>query len=801
MDEQRGSGGGMFCTAWRLLFVLLSFCIGLFLTIWGGKLLSLGGSAWYLLAGLAYMVIAVGYLIRSKYALPLAIITFFLTLVWALYEVQLSYWGLIPRLVVPALLLMLGLWLAATLPLKRAQIRYANRSAAVIFIALLATLVSAFYPHGGIHNGVVKAATDGRPTEAAKSDNWAFFGRDASGTRFAPYDQITPQNVKNLKVAWTYHTGRRLTGAGIGVDENTPLQIGDTLYSCTPLNVVTALDADTGKARWRFDPHAQTAEHVTCRGVGYYDAQSDASLSAEEKASPSLQQCPQRILVSTVDARLLALNAKTGELCEDFGTHGSVDLKQGMDNTENSKRYHPTSTPVIMGHIAVLGGWVRDIVHGEPSGVVRAFDVRSGKVVWAWDVGQPENVTDPQKGRVYTLETPNVWTVPGFDKELNLVYLPTGNGPPDYWGGDRNEAKEKYGSSVVAVDASTGETKWVFQTVHHDIWDYDLPSQPVLFQMKNDQGEEVPVLIQTTKTGQIYVLDRRTGKPVTRVEERPVAQGGAEGERLSATQPFSTGMPQLGVEPLTEKSMWGVTPFDQLICRIDFKESTYLGMYTPPSEKPYIEWPSLLGGMNWGGITIDERTGTLFVNDMRMPLRMSLVRQEDMAKYKVSTDEVPGFMGTVRPQIAGPYGGVRIDILQSALGVPCNTPPFGTMSAVDLNSRQLLWQVPLGSVEDTGPLGLKTHLHIPLGMPTLGGPTSTASGLIFFAGTQDNYLRALDSATGKELWRARLPIGAVAAPLIYTSPKTGKEYVVISAGGASHSPDVGDDIIAYALDE
>lgn len=550
MDEQKNRGGGVFFTLYRLLFVLLSVGTGLFLTIWGGKLLSLGGSAWYLIAGLAYLVIAVGYLLRRKFALPLSIITFVLTLIWALYEVQFSYWGLIPRLVVPALLLMLALWLTTTLPVKRTLVRNANRSATVIFVALLATLVSAFFPHGGIHNGVVDTHASKEPTLVPKSDNWEFFGRDASGTRYAPYTDITPENVKDLKVAWTYHTGRRLTGPGIGVDENTPLQIGDTLYSCTPLNVVTAIDADTGKARWRFDPHAQTAEHVTCRGVGYYDAQKDDSLNAQEKASPALQQCPQRIIISTVDARLIALNAKTGELCDGFGDNGSVDLKQGMGDTENSKRYHPTSIPMIMGHIAVIGGWVRDIVHGEPSGVVRAYDVRTGDIVWAWDVGQPENITDPEKARAYTLETPNVWTVPGFDKELNLVYLPTGNGPPDYWGGDRNQAKEKYGSSVVAVDASTGETKWVFQTVHHDIWDYDLPSQPVLFHMKNEKGEEIPVLIQTTKTGQIYVLDRRTGKPVTKVEEIPVPHQGAEGERLSTTQPFSTGMPQLGVDPL-----------------------------------------------------------------------------------------------------------------------------------------------------------------------------------------------------------------------------------------------------------
>ncbi|WP_442801069.1 membrane-bound PQQ-dependent dehydrogenase, glucose/quinate/shikimate family [Serratia rubidaea] len=798
---QQSAGKRWFFTAYRLLFVILSFCIGLFFVIWGGKLVSLGGSAYYLLGGLAYLIIAVCFLVRSKHTFWLSLITFFLTLCWALYEVQFNYWGLVPRLVVPALLLMLSLWLIPTLPQTGSgRRRLANWGGLGIFVVLLATLAAAFYPHNVIRNEVALKSPDAKAAPAAGEDNWEFFGRSASGTRFAPYTQITPENVKNLDVAWVYHTGRRTTGSAIGVDENTPLQVGNVLYSCTPENLITALDADSGKALWKFDPQAKTAEHVTCRGVGYYDVNKDDSLSADEKSAPALQQCPQRILVSTVDARFMALNARTGELCPGFGDNGSVDLKQGMGDTENSKRYHPTAAPVVMGHIAIIGGWVRDIVHGEPSGVVRAFDVRTGDVAWAWDVGQPENVTDPVKGRAYTLETPNVWTIPSFDKALNLVYLPTGNGPPDYWGGDRNEAKEKYGSAIVAVDAGTGQTKWVYQTVHHDVWDYDLPSQPVLFDVKNAQGETIPALIQTTKTGQIFVLDRRTGKPVTQVEERAVAQEGvAEGERLSATQPFSVGMPQIGVEPLTEKSMWGVSSFDQLLCRVSFKESAYHGMYTPPSEKPYIEWPSLLGGMNWGGISVDERSGLMFVNDMRMPLRMSLVRKEDVAKYKISTDEVPGFMGTVRPQIAGPYGGVRIDILQSALGVPCNTPPFGTMTAIDLHSKKLVWQVPMGSVQDTGPLGMKTHMPIPLGMPTLGGPTSTASGLVFFAGTQDYYLRALDSATGKELWKARLPVGAVAAPLIYQSPKTGKQYVVISAGGSSHSPDVGDYIIAYAL--
>lgn len=479
--------------------------------------------------------------------------------------------------------------------------------------------------------------------------------------------------------------------------------------------------------------------------------------------------------------------------------NGQVDVLHDMGPTEQSKRYHPTSTPLIAGHVAVLGGWVRDIVHGEPSGVVRAYDVRTGKLAWAWDVGNPELVGEPKDGKGFTLETPNMWTIPTYDKDLNLVYLPTGNGPPDYWGGDRNGAKEKFGSAIVAVNALTGKTVWSYQTVHHDVWDYDLPSQPVLYDMTDDHGKKVPALIQTTKMGQIFVLDRRTGKPVTKVEERPVDTNGAEGEKISPTQPFSVGMPQIGNATLTEQDMWGISTFDQLACRIDFKDSVYNGLYTAPGEKPYIEWPSLLGGFNWGGISIDESTGMMYVNDMRMPLRMSLVRKEDMSKYHISTDEVPGFMGTVRPQLAGPYAGVKIDIMQSKLGVPCNKPPFGTMTAIDLKSKKVVWEVPMGTAKELGPLGVKTHMPIPLGMPTLGGPTSTASGLVFFAGTQDYYLRALDSKTGKEVWKAELPVAAVAAPLIYKSPKTGKQYVVISAGGASHSKDVGDYIIAFAL--
>ncbi|MCH4245991.1 membrane-bound PQQ-dependent dehydrogenase, glucose/quinate/shikimate family [Acinetobacter gerneri] len=785
---------------YRLLVALVTLVIALFLIVQGSKLLSLGGTSYYLIAGIAYAVIAVLYAIKKTAGLWLSTLTYVATIIWAITEVQsFDFWQYIPRLVVPTILFVLLLWASKSLTgLSRERVKVANGVGVLGLIACIATLVAAFFPHGKIYNPIalIQDPNLAKPN-AQNSENWEYFGRNGNGTRFAPYTDITPENVKDLKVAWTYHTGRDTKA---GVDENTPIQIGSTLYSCTPTNIISAIDGDSGKEIWKYDPKAKTAEHITCRGVGYYNAANDKSLSVAELNSPAIKACPERILTSTVDGRLIALNAKTGALCEGFGTNGQVDVLHDMGPTEQSKRYHPTSTPLIAGHVAILGGWVRDIVHGEPSGVVRAYDVNTGKLAWAWDVGNPELVGEPTDGKGFTLETPNMWTIPTYDKDLNLVYLPTGNGPPDYWGGDRNAAKEKFGSAVVAVNATTGKTVWSYQIVHHDVWDYDLPSQPVLYDVTNDQGVKVPALIQTTKTGQIFVLDRRTGQPITKVVEKPVSQAfKAEGEKLSPTQPYSVGMPQIGNETLKESDMWGVSTFDQLACRIDFKDSVYNGMFTAPSEKPYIEWPSLLGGMNWGGISIDESTGMMFVNDMRMPLRMSLVRKEDMGKYKISTDEVPGFMGTVRPQFAGPYAGIKIDILQSKLGVPCNKPPFGTMTAIDLKSKKIVWQVPMGTAEELGPLGVKTHMPIPLGMPTLGGPTSTASGLVFFAGTQDYYLRALNSKTGKEVWKVRLPVGAVAAPLVYKSPKTGKEYVVISAGGASHSKDVGDYIIAYAL--
>lgn len=794
------SGGAL---ALRILFIVLALATAIPFIIGGAKLLCLGGSAYYLVAGIAYLATAVLFHFRKRAGLYLAIIVFLATCIWAFQEVGLfSYWELMARLVVPALILMFGLWaFAAGQPAARAPRRWSAAAGGVVFLGLVATFAAAFFPHGVIDNPGAMAQRPAPYASAQKSvesQDWRFIGRTAGGTRFAPLEQITPDNVKDLEVAWTYRTGRRLTGKAIGVDENTPMQIGSVLYSCTPENLITAIDADTGKALWKVDPHARTDEHVTCRGVGYYDVDQDASLAPQQKTAAAPSLCRQRIIATTVDARMMAFDAHSGQPCEGFGDGGSVDLQKGLGDTAGSRRYHPSSVPVIMGHLTVFGAWVRDITEDEPSGVLRAYDVRDGSLAWAWDVGNLEG--HARGSDRYTLGTPNVWAIPTYDEELGVVYVATGNGPTDYWGGDRGEAKEKFGSSIVALEAATGRTKWVYQTVHHDVWDYDLPSQPVLYDMKNEQGEMVPVLIQTTKMGEIFVIDRRTGQPASAVVEKPVPTApAAREEHLSPTQPFSVNMPSIGSEPLTEQSMWGISPFDQLDCRIKFKSAVYTGIYTPPSEQTYLEYPATMGGMNWGGISIDETTGIMYVNDIRMGMLMALKTREEARKYPVSLDEVPQWAGTMRPQVGGPYGGVRFDNFQSFLEVPCQKPPFGTLSAIDLNTKKLVWQVPMGTVQDTGPLGIKTHLPLPIGMPTLGGPTATASGLVFYAGTQDNDLRALDAKTGREIWKARLPVGATASPLIYQSPKTGKEYVVISAGGAAHSPDVGDYIIAYAL--
>lgn len=457
--------------------------------------------------------------------------------------------------------------------------------------------------------------------------------------------------------------------------------------------------------------------------------------------------------------------------------------------------YFPTAAPTVVRNLVVVGGLVWDNQKtGEPSGVVRAFDVRTGALAWAWDLGNPSITREPPPGQTYTPGTPNVWSTPAFDEALGLIYLPTGNATPDFWGGERSPADDRYSSSVVALDIATGRERWHFQTVHHDRWDYDVPSQPALYDVPDGHGGTLPALIQTTKRGQIFMLDRRTGTPIAKVEEHPVPQGGVADDRSSPTQPYSVGMPAIGTEPLSEKRMWGLTLLDQLVCRVEFRKARYEGEFTPPSERTTIQYPSWLGGMNWGSVSIAENLGYMIVNDTRVAIWNRMIPR---ATYDQAGVKAGGHEGNA-PQSGTPWG-IEMGRFLSPLGIPCQEPPYGTISAIDLATRKVAWSIPLGTTEQTGPLGIATHLPMPIGMPTRGGPITTSSGLVFIAASQDFYIRAFDVRTGKELWKGRLPVGAEATPMTYVSPKSGRQFLVISAGGNSATTQKGDYVVAYAL--
>ena len=329
-----------------------------------------------------------------------------------------------------------------------------------------------------------------------------------------------------------------------------------------------ALDVDSGKEKWRYDSKATAPNWQRCRGLGYFEDHANVTAS-QTGTSPAA--CPRRLFLPTTDARLIAINADNGKVCDDFGDHGTVDLSVGMGEIKPGY-YQQTSTPLVAGNVVVVGGRVADNYStGEPPGVVRAYDVHTGKLAWAWDPGNPNLTGLPPEGQTYTRGTPNVWSAMSYDAKLNLIYLPTGNATPDFWAGERTALDDKYSSSIVAVDAATGQVRWHFQTTHHDLWDFDLPSQPLLYDLPDGKGGTTPVLVQTSKQGMIFMLNRETGKPVAKVEERPVPAGNVEGERYSPTQPYSIGMPMIGNQTLTESDMWGATPVDLLLCRIQLK--------------------------------------------------------------------------------------------------------------------------------------------------------------------------------------------------------------------------------------
>lgn len=779
----------------QVVLGMVVLAAGLFMLVEGGYLVTLGGSWYFLLAGFGLVVAGVLTVLRRPLGTVVYLAVVAATIVWSVWDAGFAFWPLFSRLFALTALALPLLLLTSTLSNGERSVsrRPVYVLAGLIAVALGATLYSAMQPHAIQSAEGAPAPVPGTAVGTIAGGDWRYWGRTPSGTRHAPLDQITPENVTGLQVAWTYRTGE-IPKSGSQTHVVTPLHVNGMLYGCTQSSRLFALDADTGKERWSFNPKTAESIFPRCRGVGYHDAMATGTTSVKPASDQPIPACTRRIIATTVDARIVAVDALTGQPCADFGDNGIVNLRIGMDKGK-PEFYFPTAAPTVTRNLVIVGGLVWDNQEvGEPSGVVRAFDVRTGTLVWAWDLGNPAITRLPPEGQSYTPGTPNVWSTPAFDEALGLVYLPTGNATPDFWGGHRTEADDRYSSSIVALDIATGRERWRFQTVHHDLWDYDVPAQPALYDVPDGKGGSIPALIQATKRGQIFMLDRRNGTPIAQVEERYAPKGGAPDDRIAATQPYSVGMPALGTELLSEKRMWGLTPLDQLLCRIDFRQSRYEGEFTPPSEQWTIQYPGWMGGTTWGSTSIAENLGYLIVNDTRVAVVNRLVPR---AKYDAEASAGGGHTGGA-PQRGTPWG-IQQRRFLSSLGIPCQEPPYGTVNAIDLSTRKIVWSMPFGTTEETGPLGMATRLPMPIGMPTRGGPITTSSGLIFMAAAQDYYFRALDVRTGRELWKERLPVGAETVPMTYVSPQSGRQFVVISAGGNSSTTQKGDYVIAFAL--
>jgi quinoprotein glucose dehydrogenase len=784
----------------RNILAIVLGLVGLYLAAGGAWLIALKGSPYYLLAGLA--TAASGFFVWRGRRLGARIyaVMLVLTVAWALWEAGLDGWALAPRVIAPFVL-----GLAFLLPSIRggsgeaAPPRwYWSRRGFALGVAVAALLGILLHvaigrgPADPIYQaGTTRTIAGGGAAPADVSgDEWRNWGANQGGQRYSPLDLLTPANVAGLKPAWTVHVGG-VVGNYVEKLEVTPLKVGDSLYACTGYNDVLSIDAETGHVNWRYrnNPDKKAVAAPVCRGVSYY------------QVPGATGPCAQRIIEATNDAKLIALDTATGAPCPGFGVGGVTSLLDGLGPVQKAY-YSVTSPPAIVRGKIVLGGSVLDGQYwGEPSGVIRAYDAVTGKFAWAFDMGRPDKHDEPGQGDMYTRSTPNSWPGWSADEALGLVYIPTGNATPDYFAGRRRPFDDQYSSSVLALDVETGALRWSFQTTHHDIWDYDVASQPVLVDIKGPNGIE-HALIQPTKRGEIFLLDRITGKPLATVEERQAPQAGkVPEERLSPTQPFSVGMPAFSGPAFRERDMWGLTPLDQLICRIKFRSSRYEGPVTPQGLSPAIIYPGYVGGVDWGSVSVDPVRQLMIVNSSRVANYDHLIPRDQADKMGIRPydDKKATDLGGGTAQAGTPYA-VAVGAFFSPLKVPCNEPPYGMLAAVDLTTRKLVWAKRLGTARDSGPWGIPSLLPITMGVPNNGGSLVTKSGLIFIGATQERTFRAFDVNTGKELWQARLPGGGQATPMTYRSAKSGRQFVVIAAGGfpllgAKQS----DAIVAYAL--
>jgi quinoprotein glucose dehydrogenase len=610
------------------------------------------------------------------------------------------------------------------------------------------------------------------PGISAANDDWPAYGRDAGGTRYSPLKQITRENVSKLKIAWTYHTGALKPETRLNEKaafEATPILIDGALYLSTPFDQVIALNPETGAERWRFDPKVD-------RSHGYSEVTSRGVAAWTDRTAPEGTTCRLRIFVGTIDARLIALDGKTGKPCVDFGKEGQVELSRGVVyGPEFRGDYEVTSAPTVVGDIVITGSAIGDNGAVDmPRGVVRAYEARTGALRWTWDPIPWANKQQVRTGAA------NAWSTLAADPGRDLVFIPTGSASPDYYGGARR-GDNRWANSLVALKASTGAFAWGFQVVHHDLWDYDVASQPALIEFRGKAAVAV-----TTKIGNLFVLDRTTGKPLVTVEERAVPKSDIPGEDASPSQPI----PAWGAmvpQKLPASDVWGATPEARKWCREKIQSLRNDGLFTPPSFQGTIAFPGNVGGVNWGSAAWDPVRNLLLANTNRVAAVAKVIPRED-AEAALKHPVEMAWRGEFAPQRGTPYWMFR-DWLVSPSGQPCNAPPWGALVAFDLNSGKLRWEAPLGSMGQGWPPG----------SINLGGPIATAGGLIFTAAALDPHLHAFDSDTGKEVWTAELPASAQSTPMTYEWQ--GRQYVVICAGGhGKMKSKMGDAVVAFALD-